>query len=119
MLHEFNMPYQMANPLVLSETDWPSDAELYTFELSEGDVIVMASDGLFDNMWDDDLTRIVNGFLGDHPKDEETAKDISKRIADVAHYNAKQRKIRSPWSVQAARSGTVMENSSNLCGMLF
>ena len=107
MSHDFNMPYQLANPMILPETDWPSDADIYSFELQEGDVIVMGSDGLFDNVWDDDLTRIVNSFVGEHPTDEETAQIVSKRIADIAHYNAKQKKIRSPWAVHAAAAGAV------------
>jgi len=107
MAHEFNMPYQIANPAILPETDWPSDAELYSFELREGDVIVMGSDGLFDNVWDDDLARIVNGFVGSQSLDKQTADSVSKRIAEVAHYNAKQKKIRSPWAVHAAASNTV------------
>lgn len=111
------MPYQLANPLVLPETDWPSDAELYSFELQEGDVIVMGSDGLFDNMWDEDLTRIVNSFVNGHPTDEATAQEVSKRIADVAHYNAKQKKIRSPWAVQAAAAGVVRSTALLLYAM--
>lgn len=113
MCHEFNMPYQLGNPMILPETDWPSDTELYSFELKEGDVIVMGTDGLFDNMWNDDLSRIVNSFIGEHPATEETAQMVSKRIADVAHYNAKQTKIRSPWAVSAAAAGAVRTPSKN------
>ena len=110
MSHDFNMPYQLGNPMILPETDWPGDADMYSFELQEGDVIVMGSDGLFDNVWDDDLTRIINNFVGEHPTDEETAQIVSKRIADIAHYNAKQKKIRSPWAVHAAAAGAVLPN---------
>lgn len=106
MYHEFNMPFQLGNPIILAETDWPCHAETYSFELRDGDLVVMGSDGLFDNLWNDDLTRIINSF---HRKvtDVESVKDMAKRIAEVAHFNAKQKTIRSPWSVQAASAGAV------------
>lgn len=33
--------------------------QVYDMDLDVGDVIVMATDGLFDNVWDDDITALV------------------------------------------------------------
>ena len=51
--HRFNYPYQLG----IGEDgkphgqDRPEDAEVYSMELESGDIIVMGSDGLFDNLW--------------------------------------------------------------------
>lgn len=40
----------------------------YTWDVQEGDVIVAASDGLFDNLWDDELLALLpQGLLGAPP----------------------------------------------------
>jgi serine/threonine protein phosphatase PrpC len=62
--HEFNMPYQLAHPLEFPDTDLADDAQLYELPVQPADVLVAGSDGLFDNMWDDQLCEIVADFLG-------------------------------------------------------
>jgi hypothetical protein len=61
--HQFNMPFQLASAALLPETDTADAAQLYELEMESGDVVVMATDGLFDNMWDDQLADIVSGAL--------------------------------------------------------
>ena len=34
-------------------------AQVFDVEMDAGDVIVMGSDGLFDNVWDDDIVAVV------------------------------------------------------------
>jgi len=104
MCHDFNMPYQLGNPMILPETDWPSNADTYSFELAAGDLIIMGSDGLFDNLWNDDLARIANSFQK-RLTDVQSAEKLARKIAEVAHFNAKQKDIRSPWAVRAAEAG--------------
>jgi protein phosphatase PTC7 len=60
--HEFNMPYQLAWASVLPDTDTAMDAQLYELEVAAEDVLVFGSDGLFDNMWDEQLMSIVQNF---------------------------------------------------------
>lgn len=36
---------------------------MYEIELDDGDVIVMATDGLFDNVWDNDIAALVRNSL--------------------------------------------------------
>ena len=61
--HEFNMPFQLAHPLEFPETDLADDAQLYELPVQPRDVVVAGSDGLFDNMWDEQLCEIVAEFL--------------------------------------------------------
>lgn len=40
----------------------------YTWQMQEGDIIIAASDGLFDNIWDDELVQLLqHGLLGIQP----------------------------------------------------
>ncbi len=61
--HEFNCPYQLGSPEIVPETDTAEDAAVYELDAEQGDILVLGTDGLFDNMWDDQLERIVNTHL--------------------------------------------------------
>lgn len=61
--HAFNMPYQIADPDSFPETDMAADAQLYSFPVQPGDVIVMASDGLWDNLWDEQVREVLLTFV--------------------------------------------------------
>lgn len=61
--HNFNCPFQLASHKLHPEADSPEDADVYEVELLPGDIVVIGSDGLFDNMWDDQLESIVNEHL--------------------------------------------------------
>ena len=54
-MHGFNFPFQIG-----VSGDEPTVAEVFHHEIKEGDLILLASDGLFDNMFDRDLNIIVN-----------------------------------------------------------
>lgn len=81
--HFFNCPYQLSNapgpadfPSLLAQgkrelveamqgsaqviKDGPGDAELYTFPLCEGDVLILGSDGLFDNLNDSEILEFID-----------------------------------------------------------
>lgn len=111
MRHEFNMPFQLANPSILDETDWPSDADLYNFDICDGDVIIMGSDGLFDNIWNDDLARLVYNTVIDNKKDMNAAQKLSQRLADLAHFNAQQNDIKTPWAAEVGTASMVIKKS--------
>ena len=57
--HSFNCPYQLASPTKWPEADKPEDADVYEVELLPGDIVVLGSDGLFDNMWNHELEAVV------------------------------------------------------------
>jgi len=60
--HKFNQPYQLASPKFYVG-DAPHDARQYTVVVQPGDVIVMGSDGLWDNLWDHELENEVSNLL--------------------------------------------------------
>ena len=61
--HSFNCPYQLASPTKWPEADTADDADVYEVEMLPGDVIVLGSDGLFDNMWNFELEAIISEHL--------------------------------------------------------
>jgi protein phosphatase PTC7 len=72
--HAFNTPFQLS---VIPQSmirrmaafggaqlsDLPKDADVTRHDLSHGDVLVFASDGLWDNLFDQDVLRIVSGTM--------------------------------------------------------
>ena len=60
--HQFNFPYQLGRNKYGEPhgEDRPSDAEIYQITLEKGDVVVMGSDGLLDNVWPKEILDYIN-----------------------------------------------------------
>ncbi|KAF8467769.1 phosphatase 2C-like domain-containing protein [Kalaharituber pfeilii] len=69
--HAFNTPYQLSvvPPEVLDQSrmfggdflcDLPKDAQVTTHALENGDVVIFATDGVWDNLFPQDILRIVS-----------------------------------------------------------
>jgi len=56
--HRFNQPFQLGSPR-FHPSNVPGDAHRYNVAVQPGDVIVMGSDGLWDNLWDHELEIVV------------------------------------------------------------
>ncbi|KAG1664775.1 hypothetical protein FOA52_013627 [Chlamydomonas sp. UWO 241] len=56
--HSFNTPYQLSHPVSESADD-AGKAETALLVVRPGDVVVLATDGLFDNVFDDEVAQIV------------------------------------------------------------
>ena len=54
--HEFGRPYQLGHH---ENADSPGDVEVANVPLHDGDVLIMGSDGLFDNLHDSEMKNIV------------------------------------------------------------
>ncbi|GAA5807642.1 hypothetical protein MFLAVUS_001012 [Mucor flavus] len=53
--HAFNFPYQLG----IRSRDQPSHAQSFTVKVKKGDIIVMGSDGLYDNLFDKHILELV------------------------------------------------------------
>jgi len=73
---------------------------VYRIDLDEGDVIVTATDGLFDNLYDQEIASIVSKSLRAKLKPEEIAEVLAMTAQEVG----KSETGRSPFAdaVQAA-----------------
>ncbi|CAE6442078.1 unnamed protein product [Rhizoctonia solani] len=59
MQHSFNFPYQLGPH---SSTTPRADAQLITSKVVPGDIVILASDGLGDNLWDEEVLSEVSRF---------------------------------------------------------
>lgn len=76
--HSFNFPYQLGCQDLGAASDLPSDADQFEVDLQKGDVIVMASDGLIDNVYPEEVAEIVAEFS---PISNFTADDLANALA--------------------------------------
>ncbi|XP_059648089.1 probable protein phosphatase 2C 62 [Cornus florida] len=98
MLHDFNFP------LHIESGNGPSKfVEGYRIDLDEGDVIVTATDGLFDNLYEQEITSIVSKSLQASLKPEEIAEVLAMRAQEVG----KSTSARSPFADAAQAAGYV------------
>ena len=76
--HSFNFPFQCG-----TGHDLPYAANDLEHEIQENDIIIMASDGVFDNLYDPDLIECVTPFMkSTHFEDPQGSSDC---IADKAY----------------------------------
>lgn len=135
--HSFNCPYQLSRlpgeadfPQLLAQgqtalvkalrsspkQDSPQHADLYTFPVQEGDLVVLGSDGLFDNIHDHELCQLVALSLpraeaktGEGQLSAGTAQvdpqGLAKGIAQAAFLRSQDPTLRTPFSVHARDAG--------------
>eukprot|EP00842_Homolaphlyctis_polyrhiza_P006903 jgi/Hompol1/801/HPOL_005446-RA len=60
--HSFNFPYQLGTPDPNTPPDKPSDAQSFEITVQEEDTIILASDGLYDNVYDSEIIRTAVRF---------------------------------------------------------
>ncbi|KVH93456.1 Protein phosphatase 2C (PP2C)-like protein, partial [Cynara cardunculus var. scolymus] len=96
LLHEFHFSLQV------DECDDPLQlVEEHTIELDEGDIIVSATDGLFDNLYEREIAMIVSKSLQAGMKPEEIANALATRAQEVG----RSAFVRSPFSDAAQAAG--------------
>lgn len=96
MLHVFHFPLQ------IGRGDDPSNlVELYRIDLEEEDVIILASDGLLDNLHDQEIASEVSKYLDLDSKPEEIAEALAAKAQEVG----KSVTARSPFADNAQAAG--------------
>ncbi|TVU29107.1 hypothetical protein EJB05_20656, partial [Eragrostis curvula] len=95
--HYFNCPYQLS--AAGAGGDSVARAAVGEMAVAEGDVVVVGTDGLFDNVFDDELERVVRKGteLGLSPQ------SMADKIAAVARKMSRSWWTPSPFSVESAR----------------
>ena len=61
--HQFNCPFQLGCPRYYPETDSVDDVQRYDVSVSRGDVLIMGSDGLWDNVFLFEVARVCEELL--------------------------------------------------------
>jgi len=97
-MHSFNFPYQLASKAA-RRTDYPKDAVAETHSISVGDILVAVTDGVFDNLFIEDIESITR----EHQ--DSSMIDLSLTIAAFASENSFDEKLFSPYTLQAQNAG--------------
>lgn len=95
--HGFNFPYQLGG----GQSDRPRDAQLFRLPVRPGDVVVAATDGVLDNVFDEDLTTTVNTALAQGLGPETAA----RRLAQLARDKSNDQVGLSPFAMAARDAG--------------
>ncbi|KAG9139550.1 hypothetical protein Leryth_024831 [Lithospermum erythrorhizon] len=95
MYHVYNFP------VLIQKVDGSKLVEQYTFNLDEGDVVVAATDGLFDNLYEEDIISIVSKSLEANINPKEIAEILAMRAQEVGASTC----TRSPFSDEAQAAG--------------
>eukprot|EP00899_Mesostigma_viride_P025492 jgi/Mesvir1/6127/Mv00831-RA.1 len=94
----FNFPYQIGNA---GPSESPGDALLYELELQQGDVIVLATDGVLDNLFDEDVVKL----LLETRRQKGSAQIAAQLIAVAAQAKARDKTYDSPFAINARKAG--------------
>lgn len=105
--HYFNTPFQLSMPppghtaSVLS--DRPDSADTCNFPVEDGDVILVATDGVFDNVPDQMLLTELSRVQGE--RDPVKIQHVANSIAWMARSLAFDDKFMSPFAISAQANG--------------
>lgn len=109
--HYFNTPFQLSLPPTELQSevlaDRPESADQYEFSVEDGDVILMATDGIFDNVPDRMLVEEMDKVW--QCKDEIRLQQCANSIALMARKLSRDPKFLSPFSVNALAAGLEAE----------
>mmetsp|Transcript_48251 Transcript_48251/g.121524 ORF Transcript_48251/g.121524 Transcript_48251/m.121524 type:complete len:363 (+) Transcript_48251:57-1145(+) len=127
-LHSFNKPYQLTRlpapadfPRLYSEGktalvqavkrcrpqkfDSPCDSDTYSLKVQVGDLIILGSDGVFDNLHDSEICALVDGQVSravDRTVDPEC---VANAIAEAAKSNSQDKTADTPFGQYVREAG--------------
>ncbi|KAI8325442.1 protein serine/threonine phosphatase 2C [Martensiomyces pterosporus] len=100
--HSFNFPYQLGTE---EHSDRPSDSQVFRLKIQKGDIIIVGSDGVFDNLFDEDILEEARPKLSlpqFHVDPEAISLAIAKRAKLVSEDT---RYAESPFQMRAIQEG--------------
>ena len=103
--HGFDFPHQLAAaPDHAPETDTVDEAVRFAVPVAPGDVVIVASDGFFDNVWPAEAAALCP------PSASSTvaAADLASALVSLAATNAADADYPSPYAADAAAAGVVL-----------
>lgn len=84
--------------------DSPDDSDNYQLRVREGDLLILGTDGVFDNLFEEEILTIVKNFTKDNwVKSKMTAHIISRMIAEASYAKSKKMNIKTPFNIKKAQ----------------
>ncbi len=122
--HSFGHPFQLGNN---QGTNAWHDAHVYKSKIKLDDVLVMGSDGLFDNLSDTDIQNIILKELSAMPQTKvtEKAQRIANSLVKSAFEHSVDKNIDTPYSRAASEAfdmiykGGKKDDITVLCGIVY
>ncbi|XP_054797886.1 probable protein phosphatase 2C 55 [Prosopis cineraria] len=96
--HGFNFTYQLESG---TNGDLPSSGQVFSIPVAPGDVIIAGTDGLFDNLYNNEITAVVVHAIRACLSPQVTA----QKIAALARQRAQDRDRQTPFSTAAQDAG--------------
>ncbi|OMO87627.1 phosphatase 2C (PP2C)-like protein [Corchorus capsularis] len=96
--HDFNFTYQLESG---SNGDLPSSGQVFSVPVAPGDVVIAGTDGLFDNLYNNEITAVVVHAVRAGLGPQVTA----QKIAALARQRAQDRDRQTPFSTAAQDAG--------------
>lgn len=97
--HYFDCPLQFgAFPEFVEATDTADQAEMYNVKLFPGDVIIAGTDGLWDNVYENEILELA-------PKDSRDVDSAANLLATLARSHAGDHEFASPYTKEAVSQG--------------
>jgi len=97
--HSFNYPYQVGT----NSQDTPrKDGQRFNIKVQKDDIVILSSDGLVDNLFDEDILEEVLRFQPPFESPQELSKALCSRAKAVSE---DQRAVTSPFQQRANEEG--------------
>jgi serine/threonine protein phosphatase PrpC len=100
----FNFPFQLGS----ESSDLPKHADITKTKAQIGDLIIAATDGFFDNMFDDHITEVLKQQLnGGSVKDLQGPHlaELAQALSEAAFKQGQSKSAVTPFSAHARQSG--------------
>jgi protein phosphatase PTC7 len=98
--HFFNCPRQLGT----DSLDMPSHADRYESIVEPGDIVVVGTDGLFDNLSVDEVAHLFEPLGFNLPTDEQTLMKIALHLATTAFLVSRSPSVDTPFAQNARRN---------------
>lgn len=96
--HAFNFPYQLGTD---SGADLPTSGQVFRFAVKSGDMIVAGTDGLFDNLYNKEISDVVVEAM----RADLDPQAAAQKIAVLAQERGLDESRQTPFSVSAQQAG--------------
>jgi len=111
MQHYFDCPYQLCNPDA-APSDTAADAMCFELDVKEGDIIVAGSDGLLDNVFQQDIIDIVQASrknaLSSGSNSYEANLAAASALSKLAYENSLDETYESPYAMECTKEQELM-----------
>jgi protein phosphatase PTC7 len=109
--HGFDCPYQLGYSKFIADNDTAAMGDVTALSVQEGDLLLLASDGLFDNMDESEMVGIMRDALAAAPLGGDgasgahaAAAGVAAALASVAAAHARDASYDSPYARESVRN---------------